>query len=303
MTAMRIASVVLGVSVVLFASRAVADCPPPNASAVQAAKEGDELKKSNIDGAIEKYQQAREIAPKDARIVWKLALAYMRKESWADVERVTAEAIALAPKNATYVMTRGVALARLQKWADARTALQQAVALDPNLPDAHYELAEVALRLGDEKLALTEYTKAIPLAPGDPVFYASLADLYLRLGFDDHAEKTLTAGEAAVQDESKKVPLYSLHGDVLAGKHDVAGAVAKYEAAKKSCGACTGAQAIAFFNLGAAYASLTPPRKSEAAAQLQSFNKMVCKGAAARRYADQCTQAQMLMQKMGGYLQ
>jgi hypothetical protein len=38
-------------------------------------------------------------------------------------------------------------------------------------------------------------------------------------------------------------------------------------------------------------------------AQLQSFQKMICKGAAAARYADQCTVAQQLATKLGGTLQ
>jgi hypothetical protein len=48
---------------------------------------------------------------------------------------------------------------------------------------------------------------------------------------------------------------------------------------------------------------VSPPRKSEAIAQLQSFQKMICKGAAAARYSDQCTQAQQLATKLGGNLQ
>lgn len=196
------------------------------------------------------------------------------------------------------------ALARQSKWADAKAALEQAVALDANLGDAHFELAEAALRLGDEKLALTEYTKAVRLAPEDALFYAALADLYLRLGFTDHAEQVLTAGEAAVKLDPKRFALHTLHGQIREEKKDGSGAVMHFELAKKACGPCTEpGQHIAFFNLGAAYASLNPPRKSEAMAQLASFQKMVCKGAAARRYADQCTQAQRIARNIGGTLQ
>ena len=47
------------------------------------------------------------------------------------------------------------------------------------------------------------------------------------------------------------------------------------------------------------YATANPPRKSEAMQQLQTFQKMVCKGAAAARYADQCSQTQQLANKLG----
>jgi tetratricopeptide (TPR) repeat protein len=304
MSAMRRpAPVVFALSVLVLATRASADCPKPNITAINVANEGDRLKATNLDGAIEKFKQAHELDPTSHRIIWKLALAYQRKEQWADVARTSAQALALAPKNANYALVHGIALARQGLWTEAKAALEQTIALDPNLPDAHFELAEVALHLGDEKLALVEYTKTIPLLPTEAAFYGPLADLYIRLGFLDHAEKVLTAGETNAKDESHKFALYSLHGDIRDMKHDTAGAVAMYEAAKKACGMCNEkGQQIAFFNLGAAYASLTPPRKSEAMANLQAFQKMICKGAAAQRYADQCMQAQQLATKMGGTL-
>jgi tetratricopeptide (TPR) repeat protein len=295
----------LAVPALLFvALPASGDCATPNPAAVDLANEGDTAKATNLEAAIEKYKQAHALDPQSHRILWKLALAHLKKEDWAALDATLAKAIALAPKHAGYASLRGMALARQSKWPDAKSTLEQAIALDPNIADAHFELAEVALRLGDEKLALAEYTKAIQLSPHDPVFYGLLADLYLRLGFGDQAEKVLFAGEANVKDENKKFPLYTLHGQLREEKGDAVGALASYEAAKKSCGPCNErGQQIAFFNLGAAYASLKPPRKSEAMLQLQSFQKMICKGAAAQRYADQCTQAQQIATKLGGMLQ
>jgi tetratricopeptide (TPR) repeat protein len=272
-------------------------------AAAELVAKGDRESAVDLEAAIASYQHAHALAPSDHRILSKILGAYVKKESWADAERTAAQAIAVAPKHAPYALHRGVALARQSKWPAARIALEQAIALDRNVADAHYELAEVALRLGDEKLALAEYTKAIPLAPGEATFYASLADLYLRLGFDDHAEKVLVAGEAAVKNEAKTFALHTLHGQLREEKRDLAGAVTHYEQAKKACGPCNErGQQIAMFNLGAAYASLSPPRKSEAMAQLQTFQKTVCRGAAAQRYADQCTQAQQLATKLGSTL-
>jgi hypothetical protein len=39
---------------------------------------------------------------------------------------------------------------------------------------------------------------------------------------------------------------------------------------------------------------------AEALQHLQSFNKMVCKGAAFRRYADECAQTQDISARLGG---
>jgi hypothetical protein len=149
------------------------------------------------------------------------------------------------------------------------------------------------------------YTKAINTKPDELTFYGPLADLYIRLNFIEQAEQVLTQGLSFAKDGDKALfAIHSLLGDIYDRKRDLGKAVTEYEAAKKACGACTEpGQQIAFFNLGAAYASLNPPRKSEAMAQLQSFQKMICKGAAAQRYADQCTQAQQLATKLGGTLQ
>ena len=102
----------------------------------------------------------------------------------------------------------------------------------------------------------------------------------------------------------RRFVLESIYGDVLSRKGDRSGSLAHYEEARKSCGTCGApGQAIAFFNLGAAYASIVPPRKSEAIMNLQMFHKMICKGAAYARYADQCHEAQALVNTMGGALQ
>jgi hypothetical protein len=136
-------------------------------------------------------------------------------------------------------------------------------------------------------------------------FYGPAAELYLRLNFVNEAEQVLNAALSFGKDGDKSLfAVHSLLGDIYDRKGDTSKAVSEYEGAKKACGACTEAgQQIAFFNLGAAYASLKPARKSEAMANLQSFQKMICKGAASQRYADQCTQAQQLATKLGGTLQ
>lgn len=284
----------------LVVAPAAADCPE-NPASIEMANEGDKIRAINLDGAIEKYQHAHQLAPGNHRILWKLATAYMKKENWDEVDHTLEKAIAIAPKNAAYVAGRGIAQAHQSQWAEAKATLEHALALDPNRGEAHYQLAEAAIRLGDEKTALVHYTKAIENAPDDAVAYAALADLYLRLGFDEQAERTITTGEARVTDEGKKFVLYTLHGSLLAGRKDLVLALAKYEAAKKSCGQCSErGQHVAFFNLGSAYAALTPPRKAEAMVNLSAFYKMICKGPISVRYANECVETQMLMSKLGG---
>ncbi len=293
-----------------------AGCSRNNIEAVNLAIEGDKAKSVDVDSAIAKYEQATNLDPTNHRILWKLALAYTKKEAWDKVATTSVKAQKLAPKNALYVFQHGLALARQAvkgptSWADAKAPLEEAIRLDPNVGDgdhygaAHFELAEVLLHLDDEKGAIEEYTKAIQSKPDALAFYGPLAELYLALNHLNEAEQVLTTGLSFAKEGDKALfNIHSFLGDIYDRKQDSAKALASYESAKKACGLCNEAgQQIAFFNLGAAYASVKPPRRSEAMAQLQSFQKMICKGAAKQRYEDQCSTAQLLATKLGGQLQ
>lgn len=304
-------------AVLAFAAAAViGGCNRNNIEAVNLANEGDKVKATDMDSAISKWEQASNLDPTNHRILWKLGNGYAKKELWDKVASTMAKAERIAPKHASYYFLHGVALARQAAkansgWADAKQPLEQAIQLDPNVGDgdhygaAHFELAEVLLHLDDEAGALKEYTAAVNAKPDTLAFYGPLAELYIRLNFVNEAEQVLKEGLSFAKDGDKALfALHSLLGDIYDRKGDTSRAVSEYEQAKKACGLCNEAgQQIAFFNLGAAYASLNPPKKQEAMAQLQSFQKMICKGAAAARYADQCTQAQQLASKMGGVLQ
>lgn len=306
----RAAVLALSISASALAGMATMGCSRNNIEAVNLANEGDKEKATNIDGAVSKYEQAANLDPMNHRILYKLGLAYQKKEAWDKVASTMARAEKVAPKHANYFFLHGLANARQAakgptSWSECKQPLEEAIKLDPNIADAHFELAEAMLHLDDEKAAIDGYTKAIMTKPDEMSFYGPLADLYIRLNYINEAETVLKEGLSFGREGDKALfAIHSLLGDIYDRKRDSGKAVAEYEAAKKACGPCNEAgQQIAFFNLGAAYASLNPPRKSEAMAQLQSFQKMICKGAAAARYADQCTQAQQLATKLGGTLQ
>ena len=189
-------------------------CSRNNIEAVNLANEGDKAKATDIDTAISKYEQATNLDPTNHRILWKLALAYTKKEAWDKVATTCAKAEKLQPKNALYYFQHGLAMARQAvkgptSWADAKPPLEQAIQLDTNVGDgdhygaAHFELAEVLLHMDDEKGALDEYTKAITSKPDTLPFDGPLAELYLRLNHVAEAEQVLTTGLSFAKEGDK----------------------------------------------------------------------------------------------------
>ncbi len=295
---------------------ALGACSRNNIEAVNLANEGDQAKGANLDEAISKYEQATKLDPDNARIWWKLALAYEKKEDWPKMASACSGAEEAAERtdkkktHADYYFRHGYALEQLAEkgagsWADAKTPFQTAIQLDPNYGEAYGELAWVVLHTDDEAGAIQNWTKALELKPDETQYYVTLADLYRRLMFYDQAEQVLKEGVSFAQADDKHLfNLHTLLGDVYETKGDIARAVSEYESAKKACDSnkCNDHKE-AYFYLGAAYAELTPPKKNEAIQQLQSFWKITCKGALAAKYGDQCAQSQEIVRRMGGSLQ
>ena len=287
-----------------------AGCSLAKRDSAELVNEGDKVKGSNLDEAISNYDRAVTLDPTNRIALWKLALAYHKKEDWAKDAVTCAKAESIAPSFANFYLEHGYALEQEAvkgptSWAEAKEPLQQAIAKDPNLAQAYEELAEVASHLDDEQGALQNYTKALEIKPDELQFYPPLADLYLRLGYQDRAEQVLREALSFAKEGDKHLfAVHSFIGSIDEAKQNMAGAITEYEAAKKACGQCNEpGQQIAYFNLGVAYAEVQPPRKNEAIQQLQSFSKIVCRGAAAARYADQCSQTQEFVKKLGGTIQ
>ncbi len=281
-----------------------AECPR-EPDVVTLVTRGDRTLTTDLDGAIADYTAASKLAPNDAPILWKLARAYQRKEAWASIVPLLDRACALDPSHAGYAYLRGYALSRLADkgaatWAAARASLETAVALDPLWDEPEIDLAEALLHLGDDAGAIAHLTKAIRNRPDRASTYTNLGDLYLRLGFLDHAEKVLRAGLVFDKDGHGGFELHALLAVVMSRKHDPARELVEDEAARAACGECNErGQQVIFFSLGAAYALAKPPRKNEALENLTRFQKMICRGSAAPRYADECTQAQDLLLRLG----
>src|SRR5208282_6276509 len=102
-------SIRIAATVALIAA-SLAGCSRNNIEAVNLANEGDQVKGSNPEEAISKYEQAVALDPTNHRILWKLALAYHKKEDWSKDASTCAQAEKVAPTFANYYFEQGYAL-------------------------------------------------------------------------------------------------------------------------------------------------------------------------------------------------
>jgi tetratricopeptide (TPR) repeat protein len=295
----RVTALLLGVLL------GAAGCSRNDIEAINLATEGDQMKKVDLEGAIQKYEQATRLDPKNVLIFHKLGDAYEKKEAWDKVASTMAQAIRLEPKNATFRYKRGKAL-RMQaekgptSWEEAKEPLEECIKIDPNFADCYFHLGEVMLHLDDEQRALENWTKAVQHEPNELVFYGPLADLYVRLGYYDEAAKVVKEGLSFVTPQSKGgvVSLYQYDAQVSQAKGDLNGTAAALEKAKSADS--EGQHPEILFNLGSTYAVMKPPKKQEALQMLKAFQARGCKGTKAQKFKAQCEQAQALMMDLGG---
>jgi tetratricopeptide (TPR) repeat protein len=293
---------VLAVGATAFAT---CGCSRAHIEAIDLANEGDRSVEVNVEGAIQKYEQARQLDNTNHRILGKLAKAYEKKEDWEKMATVLAQAAELAPTFANYYFKRGFALTKLaeagnpDRWEEAKAPLQKCIETDPNFAECYNLLADCLLWTHDDQGALENYTKAIEHDPRKPFFYAPLADLYIVLKFYGEAKQVLEEGTRIVpRTEASRDHVYNMFTllvQVALAKGDQAAMVAAAEQAE----AIAGDQHPEIkFTLGSTYAVMDPPKKEKAARLLRSFQKTAC-AAAKAQYKEQCEEAQTLIQQLG----
>jgi tetratricopeptide (TPR) repeat protein len=293
-------------SVVAWASLG---CSRNAIEAINLANDADKQVAVDVDGAIQKFEQAAQLDPTNHRILHKLAKAYQKKEAWDKVASTLARATQLAPKFANYQYLRGYALEeqaakKTVSWEEAKDPFKKCIEADPNFADCYHELGYTNLWTDNEQEALINYTKAIEHKPDELRYYTRLADLYLSLGYTDQAAQTLKEALSFSGDKADSKFLFGVHvllSQVYQTKSQMNDMVTELEAARKVAG---DEHPEILYNLGSTYAVLNPPRKTEAIQLLKGFSTRACRGAGATgKYKDQCEASQSLVAKLGGTMQ
>jgi tetratricopeptide (TPR) repeat protein len=286
---------------------ALPGCSRDHIEAINLANEGDRAVKVNVEGAIQKYEQAIQLDPTNHRIMWKLAKAYEKKEDWDKLASTLSRATGVAPDFANYWFKRGYALMKQaeagnpDKYEEAKEPLKKCIEKDPNYAECYHFLGEADLWTNDEQGALDNYTKAIEHDPTVPYFYPPLAEAYITLRFYKEASAVLKEGTRIVPPGEKNnnhlYGMYVLRFEVAQAQNDTADMVASMEKAQEVAG---DAHPEISFNLGSTYAVMEPPQKEKAVRLLSSFVKRACRSASAAKFKEQCETASTLIQKLGG---
>lgn len=283
-------------------------CSRDRIEAVNLANEGDQAVKVNVEGAIQKYEQAVQLDPTNHRILWKLAVAYEKKEDWDKMASTLARAATLAPDFANYYYKRGNALlmqavgGNPDAYEQAKEPLKKCIEKDPNLAECYHQLGEAYEMTGDEQTAAENYTKAIEHDPTKGFFYGPLADLYLTFKLYKEAEQVASEGTKIVPPSPKNnddlYNLWVLLGKAAQMKGDKQAHLAAVEKSEQFVGA-EGAHPDAAFNVGSTYAVMDPPQKEKALRLLNQFTKRACRGGQASKFKEQCEISASLIQKLG----
>jgi tetratricopeptide (TPR) repeat protein len=295
-------ALVLGASC-LFGSMG---CNRDHIEAINLANEGDRSVKVNVEGAIQKYEQAKQLDPTNHKILWKLSNAYEKKEDWDKMASTLSAAVQVAPDFANYWFKRGYALIMQAQngnpdaWTQAQEPLKKCIEKDQNFAECYHFLGQSYLWTDNEQEALVNYTKAIEHNPTVAYFYPELAELYTVLRFYKEAEAIAKEGTRLIppseHNNNNLYGLYIMMFNAAQARDDKPGMVASMEQAEKVAG--EGHPEIAY-NLGSTYAVMDPPQKEKAVRLLKSFNKRACAGAKAQKFKEQCEASQSLVQKLG----
>jgi tetratricopeptide (TPR) repeat protein len=276
------------------------DSGQEEADASALVAEGDRLMRVDVIAAIESYEAARGLTPHDPTLLYKLALAYEKRQQYGPMIAVLARATELAPDFANYHFRYGYALYEDEQFSEARAPLEACLEADPNMAGCEYYLGEVCLQMDDDQCALERFTAAIRLDPTRGEYYSALADVYLVHKLYAEAEQVLVAATRFLPPvDGNRESLYAVYlqlYQVAQARDDTEAMIAAAEQALERGGEAHPEMA---FVLGATHAMAKPPRKGKATRLLKSFMQRACRGREAVKLEEQCETAQSLLQVMG----
>jgi serine/threonine protein kinase/tetratricopeptide (TPR) repeat protein len=145
------------------------------------------------DLALQEFQKALAINPRDSEAIKGMAGAYVRMGRIQDAEDSYKRAIALKPDYWDGYNSLGFFYYNQKRYADAIKQFERVIQLTPDNAAAHSNLGGQFQNVGDYQKAEEEFKKSIALAPSY-VAYANLGSLYeMQKRYAESAEMTKKA--------------------------------------------------------------------------------------------------------------
>jgi tetratricopeptide (TPR) repeat protein len=128
----------------------------------------------NLAAAAAKMEEARELRPTDAQILFRLGGIQLDLRRYDVARNCAQEAISLAPSEwLNHFLLAQVEL-RSARWQEARASLEVAVKLKPDAAEVHNALGDVALQEKNLPLAIASFERAVQLDPQQAAYKLNL---------------------------------------------------------------------------------------------------------------------------------
>ncbi len=145
------------------------------------------LQAKRPEEAIQAYQQAATIQPKDPEP--HLAAGYLleKQKNYSEAESEYSKALALQPSSSDALTGLANTYMEHRRFADAEPILRQLVTLHPTDASVHMQLGRMLAIAGKNDDAISELRTGLKLGPGDKNAQQDLADLLVTAGKYDEA--------------------------------------------------------------------------------------------------------------------
>jgi tetratricopeptide (TPR) repeat protein len=148
--------------------------------------------RGEVDGAVNQFNQALEIDPRNICAMLNKAVAYNNQGLYYLSERVVRQLLAVDPESAEGRLCLGAVLLERGALGEAEAEFRQAIEFQDRNADAHYYLGEVCWRMGRREQALSSFRRAADLEPRDPDGHYKVGVLLFEQGDAAGAARSLT---------------------------------------------------------------------------------------------------------------
>ena len=148
-------------------------------------------RRGNIHDAIDFYQAALDLQPKDDRARASLAKVFVLGGATQRALEIVSPGLLEHPDNPDLLAARAAARHQIKDDGEARADAERAVQVAPTNENAIAVLTALALRAGDNARALSLASDAVTKAPASVDLRRILASVYLSAGQPDKAEEQM----------------------------------------------------------------------------------------------------------------